>query len=79
MQAGGRPKLLAVLKDNGAPMTPEQLFRAAGFEPSQVDQFYRELTLIRDKLREQKPKATEAKSWPLRAHVFLQLKEEAEK
>jgi len=71
--------LLSLLKENNGPMTPEQLFDAAGFKPSQADQFYRELTLLRDKLREQKPEGSEAKSWPLRAHVFLQLKKGAEK
>jgi hypothetical protein len=44
-----------------------------------IDQFYRELTLLRDKVQEQKPKASEAKSWPLRAHVFLRPKKGAEK
>lgn len=75
----GRRNLLAVLEESAGPVTPEQLFRVAGFEPSQVDQFYRELTLLRDKVREQKPKASEAMSWPLRAHVFLQLKKRAAK
>jgi type I restriction enzyme S subunit len=79
MKTAGRRDLFSVLKENDGPMTPEQLFEAAGFEPSQVDQFYRELTLLRDKLREQKPKESEAKSWPLRAHVFLQLKKGGEK
>lgn len=79
IKTAGRQNLLAVLKENGGSMTPEQLFHAAGFEPSQVDHFYRELALLRDKVREQKPRPSEAKSWPLRAHVFLQLKKGAEK
>jgi type I restriction enzyme S subunit len=79
MKAAGRQDLLAVLEENGDPMTPEQLFHAARFKPSQVDQFYRELILLRDKVRELKPKASESKSWPLQAHVFLQLKRGAEK
>ncbi|MGC1684881.1 MAG: hypothetical protein WA734_04625, partial [Candidatus Acidiferrales bacterium] len=79
MKTAGRQDLFSVLKESDGPMTPEQLFLAAGFQPSQVDEFYRELTLLRDKVREQKPKASEAKSWPQRAHVFLQLKKGAEK
>jgi len=74
-----RRALLDVLREHKKPMTPEQLFREAGFEASQVDLFYRELTSLRDTLREQKPKASEAKLWPHRADVLLQLKEGAEK
>jgi type I restriction enzyme S subunit len=77
MKTSGREDLFSVLKEKDGPMTPEQLFHAAGFEPSEVDQFYRELALLRDKVREEKPKASEAKLWPLRAHVFLQLKKGA--
>ncbi len=77
MKTAGRQDLFSVLKEKDGPMTPEQLFLAAGFKPSQVDLFYRELTLLRDKVLEQKPKASDAKSWPLRAHVFLQLKKGA--
>jgi type I restriction enzyme, S subunit len=74
-----RLDLLSVLREKGGPMTPEELFQAAGFQPSQVDQFYRELALLRDCLQEQKPEAAEAKSWPLHAHVLLQLKDGAMK
>ncbi len=70
-----RRSLLDVLSEHKKPMTPEQLFREAGFEPSQVDHFYRELASLRDKLKERRPKASEAKSWPYRAHVVLQLEE----
>jgi type I restriction enzyme S subunit len=70
-----RRPLLDVLREHKNPMTPEQLFRDAGFEPSQVDLFYRELVSLRDKLKEHKPKSSEAKSWPNRTHVFLELKE----
>ena len=45
-----RRPLLDVLREHKGPMTPEQLFREAGFETSQVDLFYRELTSLRDKL-----------------------------
>lgn len=78
-EAPERQNLLAVLEENAGPITPEKLFRDAGFVPSQVDQFYRELTSIREKVREYKPKPSDAKSWPLRAHVLLQLKKGDEK
>jgi type I restriction enzyme S subunit len=74
-----RRPLLDVLREHKGPMTPEQLFREAGFEASQVDLFYRELTSLRDKLLEQKPKGSEAKLWPHRTNVLLQLKKGAEK
>jgi len=70
-----RRPLLDVLREHKEPMTPEQLFLKAGFEPSQVDLFYRELSSIRDKLEERKPKASDAMSWPYHAKVTLQLKE----
>lgn len=70
-----RRPLLDVLREHRKPITPEQLFHDAGFEPSQVDLFYLELASLRDKLKERKPKASEAKSWPNRAQVLLELKE----
>lgn len=70
-----RRPLLDVLRENKRPMKPEQLFSEAGFKPSQVDLFYRELVSLSDKLRVKKPQASEAKAWPYRAHVMLQLKE----
>jgi len=75
----GRRPLLDVLQEHKNPMTPEQLFREAGFEPSQVDLFYRELTSLRDRLQEKKPEGSEAKLWPHRADVLLQLKKGYEK
>ena len=68
--------LFKVLNDNEAPMTPELLFRKAGFEPSQIDLFYRELLLIRDKLDEIKPEMSASMSWPYNAHFLLKLKRE---
>lgn len=70
-----RRSLLDVLREHKEPMTPEQLFREAGFEPSQVDSFYHELASLRDKLKEHKPKDSEAKLWPYRVQILLQLKE----
>ncbi len=74
-----RRLLLDVLREQKNPITPEELFRAAAFEPSQVDQFYQELASLRGKLTEQKPDASEVKSWPHRAKVVLQLKKGADK
>jgi len=74
-----RRPLLDILQEHKNPMTPEQLFREAGFEQSQVDLFYRELTSLRDKLQEKKPEGSDAKLWPHRADVLLQLKRGDEK
>jgi type I restriction enzyme S subunit len=74
-----RRPIIEVLREHKNPITPEHLFREAGFETSQVDLFYRELVSLRDKLREQKPVASEARLWPRRASVLLQLKKGAEK
>jgi type I restriction enzyme, S subunit len=70
-----RRSLLDVLRENKEPMTPEQLFSKAGFKPTQVDLFYRELHSLHNKLQVDKPKTSEAKLWPYRAHVRLRLKE----
>jgi type I restriction enzyme S subunit len=70
-----RRPLLDVLREHKKPMTPEQLFRTAGFQPAQADLFYRELASLRKILREKKPSASEAKTWPYRSHVQLELKE----
>ncbi len=69
-----RRPLIDVLSEHKKPVTPELLFREAGFDPSQVDEFYRELASLRDQLREQKPKGAKARAWPHRANVLLQLK-----
>ncbi len=71
-----RRPLLDVLREQKKPITPEKLFSQAGFKPPQVDLFYRELASLRDELHVVKPKPSEAKLWPDRAVVTLQLKEE---
>jgi type I restriction enzyme S subunit len=43
IRARGRRSLLAVLRENGGPMTPEALFRASGHSQESVDQFFAEL------------------------------------
>jgi type I restriction enzyme S subunit len=69
-----RRPLLDVLREHSEPMTPEQLFHEAGFQPAQADLFYRELASLRKSLREEKPPASGAKTWPYHAQVLLELK-----
>jgi type I restriction enzyme, S subunit len=69
-----RRPLLDVLREHTKPITPEQLFDEAGFQPAQADTFYRELASLRKIIQEKKPDASEAKAWPYRAHVLLELK-----
>ena len=69
-----RRPLLDVLRERKKPITPEQLFREAGFEPPEVDAFYHELTSLRKIIREKKPTGAEAKAWPHGAQVFLERK-----
>lgn len=71
-----RRPLIEVLRLQKKPMTPEQLFREAGFQPAEADLFYRELVSLRKILSEKKPSASLAKTWPHRAHVLLQLNED---
>lgn len=70
-----RRPLIDVLKEYKTPITPEQLFSMAGFQPAEADSFYRELATLRKLLRETKPSGVDANAWPLRAKVLLQLKE----
>lgn len=74
--AVARRPLLAVLSERKRWMTPEQLFIDAGFKPSQVDLFYRELATLRDRLLVEKPPRSQAKPWPDRASVLVRLKEQ---
>lgn len=71
-----RRPLLDVLRENKEPMRPEQLFTKAGFTPMEVDIFYRELALLRDKLLVNQPRDSDAMDWPNHVHVILQLKED---
>jgi len=68
-----RRPLIDVLREFARPVTPEELFKAAGFDESQVDIFYHELAALRGALREVKPTGTDAKLWPENASVLLQL------
>jgi len=53
----GRRALLAVLKDSGQAMTPEELFQASGHSQESIDQFFvelRELTIDPAKISEER-------------------------
>jgi hypothetical protein len=53
----GRQDLLEVLRKNGRPMTPEELFKASGHSQESVDQFFaeiRQLTTIPAKIVEER-------------------------
>jgi type I restriction enzyme S subunit len=71
-----RRPLLDVLREHKRPITPEQLFRDAGFQSAEADLFYRELATLRKIIRERKPSGTEARAWPQRVRVLLELKED---
>jgi type I restriction enzyme S subunit len=71
-----RRPLLDVLLEHKKAITPEQLFREAGFQPAEADLFYRELASLRKIIRENKPSGSEARAWPNRARVLLELKED---
>lgn len=56
-----RRSLLAVLKENGGPMTPEELFHVSGHSEETVDEFFaelRELTTIPAKISEERTAST---------------------
>lgn len=70
-----RRPLIDVLREHKRALTPEQLFREAGFHPDEVDLFYRELASLRKVLDERRPPGPGGKSWPHHARVLLELKE----
>jgi type I restriction enzyme S subunit len=69
-----RRSLLDVLREHKKPITPEQLFREAHFQASEVDSFYRELASLRKLVREKKPVGAQARAWPQRSKVVLELR-----
>jgi len=69
-----RPSVRDILAKHPRGLSPEALFKVAGFKPFEVDMFYRELTSLRDILEEIRPGAEKIKAWPLRATVVLKLK-----
>jgi type I restriction enzyme, S subunit len=71
--------IIEVLRAHGQSMTPEELFRAAKFQVSEVDAFYRELAAHRDEIQQEKPSGREALRWPGQARISLQLKAEKNK
>jgi type I restriction enzyme, S subunit len=74
LQSSHRRSLNEILESYPQGLTPEALFQEAGFKPSEVDLFYRELSVFRDIIDEQKPEGAKAMAWPLRARVILKLK-----
>jgi len=57
MKTVERRNLLTVLKENGGPMTPEELFHMSGHTEESVDEFFaelRELTTIPARITEER-------------------------
>jgi type I restriction enzyme S subunit len=69
-----RRPLLEVMREHGKPITPEQLFRDAGFQATEADLFYRELVSLQKLIVEKKPALSDARTWPSGARVLLELK-----
>lgn len=69
-----RVPLADLLGSHAQPVTPEQLFKDAGFQPADADLFYRELASLRKNLRETKPSGSNARTWPHRGRVLLELR-----
>lgn len=70
-----RRSLIEVLSEQNQPISPEQLFRDAGFQPADADAFYRELAALRPRLQEKKPDNSQDNAWPHRSQTLLELKE----
>jgi type I restriction enzyme, S subunit len=69
-----RRPLIEILRSNPEGLSPEDLFREAGFHQSEVDDFYRELATIADLVEEQKPQRAASMGWPVQARVILRAK-----
>lgn len=70
-----RRPLIEVLSEQNQPISPEQLFHDAGFQPVDAAAFYRELVTLRPRLQEKKPEDAQESSWPHHAQVLLELRE----
>ena len=70
-----RIPLLQILRDNPEGLTPEQLFKLAGYTSEQVNEFYAELTSISKQLVENRPQGDKILQWPKVGEIVLRLKE----
>ena len=68
-----RLDLIKVLQLHPDGLNVEQLFQDAGYRGDQVDDFYRDLALISDRLLQFLP-ASDGKDWPASGAVTIQLK-----
>ena len=68
-----RLDLIEVLQLHPAGLTVEQLFQESGYRGDQVDDFYRDLSLVSSQLLQALP-AIDGKDWPDSGAVTIRLK-----
>lgn len=73
-----RPKrgLMEVLEAHPEGMTPEDLFKAAGYHLAEVDEFYAHLARIAHRVEEHRPASKLKKRWPSGADIVLKPKKD---
>ena len=68
-----RTPLLVIIEKHPAGITPEELFREAGYQPGEVDEFYQELAEVFDAVTEIRPIA-KVRTWPDNKGIVLKPK-----
>ena len=63
-----------MLKDEGDAIEVSALMQKAGFESSEVEEFYYELGDIADQIKEVRPTKTASKNWPYEEDVSIELR-----
>ena len=71
-----RRSLLDVLKDHPKGLSPEALLREAGYDITEVDDFYNELRSIASEIEEERPDGAKVHKWPKGAKILLRPKGE---
>jgi type I restriction enzyme S subunit len=67
--------LLPILRDHPKGLTPEELLSAAGYDLTEIDDFYEQLRAVQAYVTESRASGTRIHSWPNTASITLRIKE----
>lgn len=67
--------LLPILRDHPKGLAPEELLSAAGYDLTEIDDFYEQLRAVQAYVTENRASGTRIHSWPKTASITLRIKE----
>jgi type I restriction enzyme S subunit len=73
MEVNMRRAILDVLKEEGGSVEVSLLMQKAGFDTSEVEEFYYELGDVADQIKEVRPRKAASKNWPYEEAVSITL------